>query len=381
MNPPSALGLPPIRSESTKASSSSSSPVSGGAQAAILALLEEEHVTDVLINGDGQVWVDGVGGLRRQGLRIPAPRELAVRLAAMAGQRLDDASPIVDGRLPSGARLHALLEPLSIGGATVSLRQHHRLGGDLQAMRAGGLIDGGTSAVIHALVSARVNVVVSGATGTGKTTLLAAALSVVDPGERIICVEEAHELQPRHPHVVNLQARAANIQSAGEVSLAELVRAGLRMRPDRLILGECRGAELREVMSAMNTGHEGGWVTLHANSADDVPARLLALGSLAGLGADSVARQARAAFDVVLHLNRRGGLRRLDQVALLHGDPLTCEPLFERRENGWYENTSALKHLHSPPAWCGQLRRALREAPESTTRAESFTRPSAMLAE
>ena len=158
--------------------------------------------------------------------------------------------------------------------------------------------------VVRALVATRANLLVSGATGSGKTTLLAALLSLVPHDERLVIVEEAGELAPAHPHVVRLLARHANVDGAGRVDLADLVRHALRMRPDRIVLGECRGAEVREVLAALNTGHDGGCATVHANAAADVPARLEALAALAGMSRDAVAAQAASAFDAVLHLRR-----------------------------------------------------------------------------
>ena len=170
-------------------------------------------------------------------------------------------------------------------------------------------------------MAARANVLISGATGTGKTTLLATLLSLVPPTERIVCIEEAGELEPDHPHVVRLLARRANVEGVGAVGLPDLVRHALRMRPDRIVLGECRGAEVREVLTALNTGHEGGWATVHANRAADVPARLEALAALAGMGRASVAAQASSAIDAVLHLRRDGGRRRLTEVGVVARGP------------------------------------------------------------
>ncbi len=284
------------------------------------ALVDDPRVTDVLVNGALGVWVDRGGGLRRAG--VPAldedrVRALAVRLAAACGQRLDDACPIVDGRLPDGTRLHAVLPPLSSDGPLISLRTLRR-----RALRVSELVAGGTVGqdgveLLRGLVACRANVLVSGATGAGKTTLLAAMLSLVPPEERIVCIEEATELNPDHPHVVHLQVRRANVQGVGEVGLGQLVRAAMRMRPDRLVLGECRGSEVRDVLGALNTGHDGGWATVHANAAADVPARLVALGALAGMDPGSVAAQAVSALDAVLHLRRDAGRRRLAEVAVL----------------------------------------------------------------
>ena len=237
--------------------------------------------------------------------------------AAACGQRLDDSSPIVDGTFPDGLRLHAVLPPLAAEGTLISLRAHRPVSFTLAELAEGGMFDGFALRLLLALVAHRANVIVSGATGSGKTTLLAAVLGEVPSDERILVIEESAELRPSHPHVVHLQVRRANVQGAGEVALSELVRAAMRMRPDRIVLGECRGAEVREVLTALNTGHEGGWATIHANSAADVPARLTALGALAGMGEDMVAAQAASALDAVVHIERRNGVRVLAQVAVL----------------------------------------------------------------
>jgi pilus assembly protein CpaF len=172
--------------------------------------------------------------------------------------------------------------------------------------------------VLEALVASRAAFLVTGGTGAGKTTLLAALLSLVPARERLVLVEDVGELRPRHPHVVRLEARHANVEGRGEVTLAELTRQALRMRPDRLVVGECRGPEVRDLLAALNTGHAGGCATVHANAAVEVPARLEALGSTAGMSAASVAAQAAAAFDAVLHVRRTGGRRHLAELAVVH---------------------------------------------------------------
>ena len=286
-------------------------------------LLNDRSVTDVLVNGGRGVWVDRGNGMERderasRGLSDDSSvRALAVRLAAACGQRLDDSSPIVDGTFPDGLRLHAVLPPLAAEGTLISMRAHRPVSFTLAELAEGGMFDRFALRLLLALVAHRANVIVSGATGSGKTTLLAAVLGEVPSDERILVIEESAELRPSHPHVVHLQVRRANVQGAGEVALSELVRAAMRMRPDRIVLGECRGAEVREVLTALNTGHEGGWATIHANSAADVPARLTALGALAGMGEDVVAAQAASALDAVVHIERRNGVRVLAQVAVL----------------------------------------------------------------
>lgn len=286
-------------------------------------LLDDPTVTDVLVNGPDDVWVERDGGLERAGLDLGTPadvRGLAVRLAALGGRRLDDAAPTVDARLPDGTRLHAVLEPLAESGALLSLRTLRPRAFTLDELVGRRALPPEWTGLVQALVVRRANVLVSGGTGTGKTTLLATLLSLVPPDERVITVEESRELVPTHPHVVPLTTRRANVEGAGAVDLAELVRNALRMRPDRIVLGECRGAEVREVLMAMNTGHDGGLATLHANAVGVVPARLEALAALAGMPREAVAAQAAGGLDVVLHLRRERGTRCLAEVGLVGRD-------------------------------------------------------------
>lgn len=305
-----------------------------GAGTVLQPLLDDPLVTDVLVNGGREVWVDRGAGLERAHVAVPDSRALATRLATIAGQRLDDSSPIVDGRLPDGSRLHAVLAPVAAEGAHISLRTLRRRAFTVADLCELGFLDEVGAQVLRQLVEVRANVLVSGATGSGKTSLLACALSLVPATERIVCIEEAAELAPTHPHVVHLQVRRPNVQGAGGIGLDVLVRTAMRMRPDRLVLGECRGAEVREVLGALNTGHDGGWATVHANSADDVPARLVALGALAGLTPGAIAVQTRAAIDAVLHLRRDGdGRRVLAQVGVIVDDGgagMRCEPALVR---------------------------------------------------
>ncbi|MFV0253516.1 MAG: TadA family conjugal transfer-associated ATPase [Beutenbergiaceae bacterium] len=316
-----------------------------GAGAVLQPLLDDPSVTDVLVNGHGGVWIDRGNGLQLVPDAVIAdPRALASRLATLAGQRLDDAVPVVDGRLPDGSRLHAVLQPVAVDGAHISLRTLRQRAFTVQDLRDLDFLDRIGERVIRRLVEVRANVLVSGATGSGKTSLLACALSLVPATERIVCIEEAAELAPNHPHIVHLQVRRPNVQGAGGIDLATLVRTAMRMRPDRLVLGECRGSEVREVLGALNTGHDGGWATVHANSADDVPARLVALGALAGLAPSAVAVQARAAIDAVLHLRRaKDGTRQLSQVGLLlpaGADQMRCEAALVRSPDGLVATSS-----------------------------------------
>jgi pilus assembly protein CpaF len=285
-------------------------------------LLADPEVTDVLVNGADEVWVDRGRGLERTRVRFPddaAVRRLAQRLAGPSGRRLDDAQPWVDARLADGVRLHAVLAPIAAPGTCVSLRVPRRRAFSLPELVAAGAVPEDGAELLRRVVGSRCAFLVTGGTGTGKTTLLAALLSLADPGDRLLLVEDAGELSPEHPHVVRLEARAPNVEGAGAVTLRDLVRQALRMRPDRLVVGEVRGAEVVDLLAALNTGHEGGCGTLHANSAVDVPARLEALAAPAGLDRAALHSQLAAGLRVAVHLarDRGGGRRRVAQVCVL----------------------------------------------------------------
>jgi pilus assembly protein CpaF len=287
-------------------------------------LLHLPGVTDVLVNGPGPVWVDRGAGLERTDVSIPdepALRRLAQRLVAASGRRLDDALPYADARLPDGTRVHAVLPPVSPQGTCLSLRLPARRAFTLTELVAAGSLPGDGAELLERIVRARLAFLVTGGTGTGKTTVLSTLLSVAPTEERLVLVEDACELRPAHPHVVRLEARGANSEGAGAVDLAVLVRQALRMRPDRLVVGEVRGAEVLELLMALNTGHEGGCGTVHANRPAQLPARLEALCTLAGL-ARNAAHSQFPAVDAVIHLRRGAdGLRRVSDVAVLDTTP------------------------------------------------------------
>jgi pilus assembly protein CpaF len=288
-------------------------------------LLADPAVTDVLVNGPREVWVDRGEGVEPAGVRFrdeAAVRRLAQRLAASAGRRLDDATPFVDARLRDGTRLHAVLPPVASRGTCLSLRVPRRRAFDVEGLLALGTVDAVLAGWLRALVRSRAAFLVSGGTGSGKTTILSTLLGLADPRERLLLVEDSGELLPDHPHVVRLETRPANVEGAGEVTLRDLVRQALRMRPDRVVVGEVRGAEVVDLLAALNTGHEGGCGTVHANSAADVPARLEALALAAGLGREALHAQVAAGLDAVVHLERhRDGVRRVASVHLLDRGP------------------------------------------------------------
>jgi len=286
----------------------------------LTGLVADPSVTDVLVHGPDQVWVDRGAGLERADVRFrdeAAVRRLAGRLAAVVGRRLDDACPFVDARLPDGVRLHAVLYPVAVDGTCISLRIPTRQVLTLGDWCASGSLHPDLVAVLEAVLCARLSFLVSGGTGSGKTTLLGTLLGALPGSERLVVVEDTLELAPAHPQVVRLEARAANVEGVGAVTVRDLVRQALRMRPDRLVVAEVRGGEVVDLLAALNTGHEGGAGTVHANAPADVPARLEALALPTGLDRAALHSQLAAALDVVIHVTRStGGLRRVSQVGL-----------------------------------------------------------------
>ncbi len=288
------------------------------------ALLRQPRVTDIIVNGPQAVYIDRGCGLERTPVTFDDDRDvrrLAQRLAAAGGRRLDDASPFVDVRLQDGTRFHAVLSPIARPGTALSLRVPARRTFALEELQACGTLTEVGAPLLRDLVRARAAFLVTGGTGSGKTTLLATMLSLVDARERIVIVEDSSELRPDHPHVVGLEGRPENVEKAGAVTVRDLVRQAMRMRPDRLVVGEVRGAEVVDLLAALNTGHEGGCGTLHANSAADVPARIEALGVAAGLSREAVHSQLASAVRVVVHVVRPAqGARFVSEVAVLEVD-------------------------------------------------------------
>ncbi len=291
-----------------------------GMNPTLMALVRQAGVSDVVISGPNG-WADFGRGLEPVDVGLWTEedcRRLAIQMAAAASRRLDDAQPIVDAVLPGPLRLHAVLPPIAGSGTSVSLRVMRPHPFSLEEWVASGGVTSDQAQSLSGLVSEGRSLLIAGATGSGKTTLMATLLGLVEPEERIVAIEEVSELSVDHPHVIRLQARSPNIEGEGGVGLEELVRAAVRMRPDRLVLGECRGPEVREVLTALNTGHEGGMATIHANSIEDVPARLEALGMLAGMDPAAVGRMAQAAFSRVVFLKRRrDGARTVDALGVL----------------------------------------------------------------
>jgi len=277
---------------------------------ALLPLLDDPELRDLLVQvrgGEGSLWIDRGGSMQPVPGWCAAPEtvhRMATELIAAGGRHLDELQPCADVRLGDGIRVHAVLPPVAASGAAVSIRVPRISPPGLDELVRAGLCDLSMAAALRDAVRARRNLLVTGGTGSGKTTVLAALLELAPAHERILVIEDVSELRLRHPHVVCLEARQASAEGVGEVTLDRLLREALRMRPDRIVLGECRGAEVSTLLGALNTGHDGSAGTLHASRLDDVPARLEALGALAGWNAEALARQAVSALHGVVHLAR-----------------------------------------------------------------------------
>lgn len=283
-------------------------------------LLIDETVTEIMVNGPDEVWVEREGRLERADLRFTDEAQLMQtidRIVSRVNRRVDESSPMVDARLPTGERVNVIIPPLALGGPTMTIRRFPRLF-TLAELVANTTMDTDTEVLLRSLVAARLNVVISGGTGAGKTTLLNALSAAIPPDERIVTVEDNAELQLQQPHVVPLEARPANVEGKGEVTIRDLVRNCLRMRPDRIIIGEVRGAETLDMLQALNTGHEGSLVTVHANSADDAIHRLETLATMSDLHVpfEALRDQINSAIHVIVQIDRwADGQRRVSEVA------------------------------------------------------------------
>lgn len=304
---------------------------------ALEQLLAIDGVTDICVNGPNDIFIDRGKGLELSHVTLPDDadvRRLATRLATSCGRRLDDARPFADGHLSREdgtlVRFHAVLPPTSAAGTCISLRVLRSKTSTLDQLEAAGAVDEERARVLRGIVDKRKAFLVVGGTGTGKTTLLAAMLAQVAPDERIVAIEDTVELLPPHPHVVNLTSRGANAEGAGEITMSDLLQQSLRMRPDRIVVGEIRGPEVVDLLAALNTGHDGGAGTVHANSIEEVPARLEALAALGGLDRMALHSQLAAAVDVVVVMKRRpDGTRIVHQIGVLRGNPVVTEVVWD----------------------------------------------------
>ena len=285
-------------------------------------LLADESITEIMVNGPNHIFVERRGRVERINARFASNDQLMQtidRIVSQVNRRVDESSPMVDARLPTGERVNVIIPPLALDGATLTIRRFPKPY-RIDELVARGSLTQETALLLTACVRARLNVVVSGGTGSGKTTFLNALSALIPSHERIVTIEDAAELQLQQEHVVRLESRPANVEGTGRISIRDLVRNALRMRPDRIIVGEVRGGETLDMLQAMNTGHEGSLVTVHANSAEDALGRLETLASMSetSLPLETLRDQINSAIDLIVHLDRAvDGSRRVVEVALL----------------------------------------------------------------
>ena len=297
-------------------------------------LLRDPEVEEVLVNGPDEVWIERRGRLQLTGIGFADEEELRdviERILGPIGRRVDELSPIADGRLPDGSRVNVIIPPLAVDGPSVSIRRFAGIRPDADELVRRGTFDEELLGLLREAVRAGRNLLISGGTGSGKTTVLNALSGFIGAGERVVTIEDAAELSLRQPHVVRLESRPAGIEGSGEVSIRDLVRNALRMRPDRIVIGEVRGAEAMDLLVALNTGHRGALSTVHANGAADAVRRIETLAMMAGLGVphEVVREQLAGAIDLILHLERGpAGARRavaLGEVVRVAGVPAVRE--------------------------------------------------------
>ena len=271
------------------------------------SLLSNTNITDILVNGHKEVWIDQGHGLEKIKLTFlneESVRSLAQKLALSTGRRLDQSQPYVDAQLTKTIRLHAVLSPIANPGTVISLRIHRPQILSLDELVINKTITTSQKDFLNQIIKEKKSFVICGGTGSGKSTLLNSLLSEVNRNQRILIIEDSRELNPQHPHVVSLEGRPANIEGMGLITMKDLIKQSLRMRADRLIIGEVRGAEVIDWLSALNTGHSGSAGTIHANSIHEVIIRFESLGLMAGLSKEAIHSQLRTALDYVIHIER-----------------------------------------------------------------------------
>ena len=300
-------------------------------------LLADESVTDIMVNGPHQIYVERRGKLEVTDVRFQNDEHvlnIARRIVSQIGRRVDETTPLVDARLADGSRVNIIIPPLAIDGPSISIRKFSKKGITLDLMQRQNNISAAMATVLKIASRSQLNILISGGTGSGKTTLLNAMSQLIDPGERIVTIEDAAELQLQQPHVVRLETRPPNLEGSGEITMRDLVKNALRMRPDRIILGEVRGSEAVDMLQAMNTGHDGSLGTIHANRPREALTRLENMIGMAGINlpARAVRTQIASALDMVVQVSRmRDGMRRIthvEEIVGMEGEIITTQTLF-----------------------------------------------------
>jgi pilus assembly protein CpaF len=303
-------------------------------------LLQDDSVTEVMVNGPSDVWVERAGRLEKTGARFTDEhhlRRIINKIVAQVGRRVDESSPMVDARLPDGSRVNAVLPPLSLAGPLLTIRKFSKKRWDLTDLVGINSLPMQAKEFLETAIEAELNILISGGTGSGKTTLLNAMSSAIPEGERIVTIEDAAELRLNQAHVLRLEARPKNIEGQGEIAIRELVRNALRMRPDRIIVGEVRGSEALDMLQAMNTGHDGSLSTCHANSPRDAISRVESMVLMAGVDFPmrAVRQQISRALDLIVQIERfSDGARKITsvtEVQRMEGDTVTLQDIFEFR--------------------------------------------------
>jgi pilus assembly protein CpaF len=319
-------------------------------------LMADPSVSDILVNGCAEVYVERRGRLELTGIHFNDDQHLLKiieRIVSRVGRRVDESSPMVDARLPDGSRVNAVIAPLALDGPVLSIRRFASIPLALGDIVANGTLSEEMAQIISALVSAKTNILISGGTGSGKTTLLNIMSAFIPDNERIITIEDAAELQLQQPHVVRLETRPANIEGKGEIAQRALLRNSLRMRPDRIVLGEVRGAEVLDMLQAMNTGHEGSMTTVHANSARDALTRLENMVGMAGLSVapKALRQQIVSAISVVVQVARLADGKRkvvsIQEITGMEGDMVTMQEIYAFRQTGVAPDGVVLGEFHA----------------------------------
>jgi pilus assembly protein CpaF len=301
-------------------------------------LLADDSITEIMVNGPFDIWIERQGRLYQAPVRFNDDSHLSRiinKMVAQVGRRIDESSPMVDARLPDGSRVNAIIPPLSLSGPLVTIRKFSRRRLDMDDMIRLGTLSTETVEFLQRAIQAQLNILISGGSGTGKTTLLNAMSGAIPESERVVTIEDAAELRLGQQHVLRLEARPRNIEGEGEITIRDLVRNSLRMRPDRIIVGEVRGAEALDMLQAMNTGHDGSLSTVHSNSPRDALARIETMVLMAGfeLPVRAIRQQAAAALDMIVHLERfEDGSRHVTAITEVQGmesDVVTLQDLFE----------------------------------------------------